>query len=310
MADTGTATGATGVVVDPAIAAAAAAATATATGATGTDKPWYDGKADAETIGWLQNRAWDKLSPTDVAINAVKAHREAEKLIGAPADRMVRLPTDPNSADWSKVWERLGAPVDGKYDLSGVKFADGTALDQPFVDAFTKTISSLHLPKDTASQVAKGFVDFMDASEKSEADQRAVNVATEKAALQKEWQAGFEANMFVAKSAAAKLGVTPEAVAALESQVGYTAVMKMFHKIGTQIGEARFIENGAPGANGVMSREQAIATKQSYMRDNDWVNRYQNGGKTEFEQMTGLNRIISGDFDAPVAYSSGSNYRG
>src|SRR5258708_6406048 len=98
------------------------------------DKPWHDGLA-AEDVGYFQNRGWDKVDAKTAAINAAKAHREAEKLIGAPADKIIRLPNDPNDAEaWRQVRLRLGAPKDAKeYDFSTVKFADGTDLDEPFV---------------------------------------------------------------------------------------------------------------------------------------------------------------------------------
>jgi len=71
-----------------------AAAAAAAAGA----KPWYEGAA-AEDVGYFQNRGWDKVDAKTAAFNAAKAHREAEKLIGAPADKMIRLPNDPNDAE-------------------------------------------------------------------------------------------------------------------------------------------------------------------------------------------------------------------
>jgi hypothetical protein len=49
-----------------------------------------------------------------------KAHREAEKLIGAPASEMIRIPKDPNDAEgWRQVRSRLGVPADEKgYDFA------------------------------------------------------------------------------------------------------------------------------------------------------------------------------------------------
>ena len=47
-------------------------------------------------------------------------YREAEKLIGAPASQLLRLPADPSKdMDGMKaVWQRLGAPSDAKeYDF-------------------------------------------------------------------------------------------------------------------------------------------------------------------------------------------------
>ena len=82
--------------------------------AAGGEKPWHDG-LPAEDVGYFQNRGWDKTDAKTAAVAAAKAHREAEKLIGAPADKIVRLPNDPNDAEaWRQVRLRLGMPQDEK----------------------------------------------------------------------------------------------------------------------------------------------------------------------------------------------------
>ena len=111
------------------------------------------------------------------------------------------------------------------------------------------------------------------------------------------WGANAEANLFVAKQAAAKLGVTPEAVAALEKVVGYDQVMSLFHNIGTKIGEDKFVQNPNPAIPGVMSREQAVAQRAELMNDSTFTKRYLDGEAAAFRQMTALNTLIVGESD-------------
>jgi hypothetical protein len=95
-------------------------------------KPWYDGKADAEIIGHMQNNGWDKdpvtaaIEASEVAPRAAEIPRRAGKPAGQAAEgrrRRGRLEGGHS---------RLGMPAEAKeYDLSGVKRADGTELDQP-----------------------------------------------------------------------------------------------------------------------------------------------------------------------------------
>jgi hypothetical protein len=82
-----------------------------------------------------QNNGWDK-DPVIAAIEASKSHRELQKFHGVPASQLVKLPKDAaDEAGWKAVYSRLGMPAEAKdYDLSGVKRADGTDVDQALAD--------------------------------------------------------------------------------------------------------------------------------------------------------------------------------
>jgi hypothetical protein len=264
--------------------------------------PWYTGKVDAETLGSWQNHGWADKSPEDIAIAATKAHREAEKFIGAPANELARLPkADADAATLQAFWGRLGAPdtKDG-YDLSGVKFADGTELDAAFVDTLRTAAASLHLPKDAAAGVAQAMVKFLDTQEMTEAAERTAALAAEKQALDKNWGPNKDANLMMARNAANALKIDQKALDALESVVGYAKVMEMFRDIGSKIGEDKYFTGGNSNSNGVMTQEQAIATKADLMKDSAWVGRYMGGGSAENKQMQALLAIIVGD---DTAYS-------
>jgi hypothetical protein len=193
------------------------------------------------------------------------------------------------------VWKRLGKPdaVDG-YKFEGVNGADGKPLGEDMQAAIRKTADELNLSVDGAATLAKAIVKFNSDTAAAEQGEKAAKLQAETAELQKNWGANMDANKFIARQAAEKLGVAPEAVAALEGQIGYAAVMEMFRNIGTKIGEDRFVNTTVPGSNGVMTRDQAVARKAELMADTEWAKAYLNGDSAKAREMTALNVLITG----------------
>lgn len=275
--------------------------------------PWYQGVAefDPELIGHVQNKGWDKLSAPQATAQAVKAWKAAEKLIGVPADQVLRLPQDPkDEAAVKAFWGKLGAPADAKdYDFSTVKL-DGKDLPDTFKEALRATASNLHLPKDTAAAVADAFAKYLDTTKKAEGVEHAAAVDAERAKLATNWGANKDANMVVAQNAAKALGVTAEEISALEKVVGYSRTMDLFRNVGSKIGEDKFITDAGQGnKNGVMTREQATARVAELTNDTAWVARYNNGGAPEIREMTNLLKIqIGGDDTAQSQFNSGGRF--
>lgn len=259
--------------------------------------PWFQGVEgiDAELTGHIQTKGWDKLTPQLAAAAAARSQREAEKLIGAPADKMIRLPNDPkDEAAWKGVWQRLGAPADAKdYDFSTVKLADGKDPDAAIIDFARQQAAALNLPKEAAAKMADAFVKQSETAAKTARAEYDATLIKERAELDKNWGANKEANMFVAKKAAAALGLDQEALVALEKTVGYKKVMDMFLAVGQKIGEDKFIANPAPGGNGVMTREQALARKEELKSDAAWQKRYFDGGAPERREMDALMVLLA-----------------
>ncbi|MGD9878910.1 MAG: hypothetical protein AB7F22_07875 [Reyranella sp.] len=256
-------------------------------------KTWTEG-LDTELVGHAQNRGWATLDPGAAAQAALKAHREAEKLIGVPAEQIIRLPKPEDTAAWEGVHQRLGKPKEAKeYDFADVKFADGTVPDQGFVDAIRNAAFTNNLSKPAAKELAKAVVKYMDAEDATEKTTREGELAAEKTKLRDSWGKNYDAFQVVAKRTAEALGITEQQITALEGTVGYAAVMSMMHTIGTKIGEDSFIQKG-PNGTGAMSKEQAVARKNDLQNDADWRTRYLNGGVKEKQEMEALIRIIAG----------------
>lgn len=272
--------------------------TDTTTTTTTTDtKPWYDGVANVtpELLGHWQNRGLHDKTPAEVAIAMTTAHREAESKLGVPADQLLRLPKDPNAPEWSGVWERLGRPKEAKeYDFSTVKTKTGEALPDDLADHLRNTAFTANMSKDAALRLAQETVKRMDAQKDADAAVYTDKIAAEKTKLQDNWKTNYEANMVIAKAGAAKVGISPEAVDALEKVIGYAEVMDVLRKIGMSTTEASFVQGGNQSLNGgLMTKEQAAARKAELMTDQAWMTRWNNGGLQEKRELAAITRILA-----------------
>lgn len=272
----------------------------TAAAGGGAATPWYEGHADAETVGYLQNRGLHLKTPVEAALDLSKAHREAQKLIGGDEKNILRLPTDPkDEAGWKTVWSRLGAPAEAKdYDFSAIKMADGTALNDSLAEAIRAQALSLHLPKDAAASMAQSFAKYLDGVSTAKNADLTAALQGEKTALKTNWGPNHDTNMLVARNAAAALKLTGEEISALEKTVGYARTMEMFRAIGSKIGEDKFIGNSSgAGQGGAVTREQAVARKTELMADKGWVAKYMAGDVANGREMSNLIAIIVGGDD-------------
>jgi hypothetical protein len=254
--------------------------------------PWFDG-FDAEEKGYITNRGLDKKTPVEAAREAIKAHRAAESKLGFPAEQLARIPKDPaDQTGWAQLFERLGRPKDANgYDFTA---ATAAGADEGFLNFFKEQALALNLTKDQAERLAKEYVGFADKAESNETAEQTAALALEQTALDQSWGFNKQAFMLIAKNAAEKLGIKPEAVAALEKQVGYRAVMEMFLKIGTAIGEDKFVQS-VHGTGQVMTSEGAAERLAQLKSDPAWVKRYQRGGmnSAEFKEMQNLIRLAN-----------------
>jgi hypothetical protein len=273
--------------------------TGTGDGGTG-DAKWYAG-ADAELIGHIQTKGWHDLTPDKAALAAIQAHREAEKFVGVPADRIIKLPATPEDPAWADVYGRLGAPkTAAEYDFSSVKVNDEPA-DPALVEFFRTQAAALHLPKDAAPALLDAYLKHQNGIGAAAAAEKTAKLAEEHKVLDANWGANAEANKFLARKGAEKLGLDATAVDALEGVVGYAKTMEALRKVGEISGEAKFIGGNGMTQDGIMTREQAVARKAELMADGAWTKRYMDGGSAEAREMTALLTLIVGDDTASSA---------
>lgn len=265
---------------DAGAAAAAAAAAA---------KPWHDGVPD-EIKGFWQNKGLPLDSPKEFSTKLTDLYRSAEKFIGVPPDQVVKIPkADAAPEDIRAYYERLGAPKEAKdYDVSAVK-------DPTIAEALRATMHERGVPKEAAAAIAASVAKSLESKATSDSTVNAQKLSDQKAALRANWGDKFEFNHLQAMEGARRLGISPEAVQAMEGQIGYDKVMESMRKIGANTREDTFVERGGGGPTGdVTTREGAVSRKAELMADRAWSDRYLKGGAAEAREMTRLNTLIDG----------------
>jgi len=134
----------------------------------------------------------------------------------------------------------------------------------------------------------------IDDTKTSDGTLNAAKLAEEKTKLAANWKNNYDFNHLKAMEGARRAGISPEAVKALEGQIGYAAVMEHFRKIGANTSEDSFIERGTTGGGTPTTREGAVARKSELMADKAWAGRYLAGGAAEKNEMSALNSMIDG----------------
>ncbi len=248
-----------------------------------------------ELQGSFKNKGWDQKTSAEAAVEAMKSYHEAEKHIGIPKDQIVRLPKDAADAEgWKAFNAKIGVPDKAEgYDFSKIKFADGSDLDDSFIDTMRKAAFERGLPASKASEFVADVVKWMDGVEQSETVSKQAAIAQGRDELAKSWGVNAETNKFIAQQAAVKLGLDEDFINAMEAQAGYAKTMQTMLKLGQMMGEDKFVSNQEGPAKGVLTREQATARLDELKRDSTWVAKVNAGDTRVNDEFNALTRIIA-----------------
>lgn len=233
--------------------------------------------------GYVGNKGFE--GPEQV----VDSYRNLEKLMGAPEDRLVKLPDNDDTEGWSRVYNKLGRPADPKeYDLGD------TVTDENFGEWYRSVAHELGM---TQGQ-AKALVDKMtergneiQAQETMDARERAQETEKE---LRTEWGAAYEENLAKIDRAATELGMSNDQLSALREAMGPAEAMRFVYGLGQKMGEDVFVDGGdgtgSKGTLGAMTPEQAQSRIKQLSKDADFVERFQKGETKARDEWNRLHR--------------------
>jgi hypothetical protein len=241
--------------------------------------PWYQGAgADAETVGFWDNKGWSKEVPDKIAIEATKRARQLESHYGVPAEQLLKLPkADAGPEAWRSIHERLGMPKESKdYD-----FGDAVKdLDETFVTTMREALHKAGVAKDAAAELMKGAAKFFNDTEAAETSAKTLQLQTERSELAKEWGREFEFNRLTAMQGVRRaVGSGEDAQKTLDAMaqtMGYKATMEFWRKIGVATTEATFVD-GAQGGGMITTQAGHAARLQELQSDPAWVARLTSG---------------------------------
>lgn len=285
-----------------------AAGGAAGAGAAGGTPAWHTG-IDAGLIGHAQNKGWDMTDPVKAFSAAALAHEGAQKLIGLPPEKVLRMPeASADAAQLDAFWQRLGAPKEGKdLDFSAIKGADGKPIDEKLAEVLRSTAVASRAPKDVVLSVAQALQKHFDGETTAQKAVREAAIATDKAALKTSWGANEERNMFVANQALEKLAAAAnvpmdKAKAAWDALakvggLGAVDAINMMYEMGKRMGEGNFV-SGGPGGDLPMTRESAAAEITSLKGDAIFRDKLLKGDTDSNKRWTALHKIAFGQQNA------------
>src|SRR5260370_34626008 len=224
--------------------------------------PWHQG-VEAETLGFWQHKGLDLSDPKVFATKITEQYRNAEKHLGVPADRLLQLPSkkaDGNydESEWKAIHQRLGVPKDVKeYDFTGIKFTDGTELDEQFTTAMRSELHNANVAKDKAPAIVKAVIKYLDDADKAEATIRESEKKNQIEKVLKDWGAHRQENELLSLQALKRLEISQPEYDKLAGVIGYDRAAEIFRKIGSGFKEAPYVDGQTPGAPTTAASAQA-----------------------------------------------------
>lgn len=236
--------------------------------------------------GYVQNKGFKDPA------SAIDSYRNLEKLMGAPKERLLRLPEkDDDAAGWGEIYNRLGRPTDAKgYDL---KVPEGA--DPAFNEWAKSTFHEAGLTAKQAQLVNDKYNEFQNGTATAQKESYETKVADEERTLKKDWGTAYADNEKLAQKAARQFGITAEQVDKLEQTMGYASLMKFMHAIGSKVGEDSFVSaSGKKSGFGNLTPEAAKNQIQTFMQDKSWVAKYTEGDREARGTMERLQIMANG----------------
>lgn len=256
---------------------------------TTTQQPWYSG-FDQETVGWMENRGLTKLDEKGALENTIKGFRNAEKYVGVPHEKLLRLP------DWDKAdqveldqfFSKLGRPNDPKeYKLP---IPEGASKD--FADWASGIFHEAGLNDRQGQKIAAKWNEYVTSMTQKESEAYQNAIAQQDRELRTEWGAAYDKEVTAAKKAAQGLGLKGDQIDALEKSLGFAGLMRMMANVGKKLGEDTFVSaDSSSGTFGAMTPASAKARVGQLQADKEWTAKYLSGNVQARAEMESLMKM-------------------
>ncbi len=238
-------------------------AATTTTGATAsttnTDVPFYESFTNPDLKTWTGAKGFK--SPETMAESLLNM----EKLMGAPKDRLLKLPEKSDDPEWANVFEKLGRPkTAADYNIPLPEGDPGVFAGKAKEAMFKHNL--------TADQ-AKGLAEWWNAegAAMQEAQENEIQLKSdaEMSQLKSEWGSLATEKEAIARAAAKEFfNLDGDAMTAVERSMGSRAFMEAMVKIGEKLGEAKFI-TGDTGEQ-IDSKTKALQEIETLKKDKDF----------------------------------------
>lgn len=225
---------------------------------------WKTAGLDDASMAFVSEKQFKDMT------TAIQSHRNLEKLVGVPADKLLRLPTDDSPEAWNAVYDKLGRPK----DAAGYNLPLPAGANPDFAKAAGEWFHGAGLTIAQARKVTEAWNAHMTGATKAATEAAAETEKADIAKLKSEWGPAWEQHANLVDTAAKRLGMTVEQLQALKAAMGNSAAMKFMHNIGTKVGiEGDWVEAGKAGAI-PPTKEQAQAQIAQLRGSGDFAKRF------------------------------------
>jgi hypothetical protein len=188
--------------------------------------------------GYVQNKGFKDPSAV------LDSYRNLEKLVGVPADRVLKLPQDMEDPQaLNEIYSKLGRPQ----SPTEYKLGDGKSEDSEFQKWARGTFHELGLNRKQAETLAAKYDQFLSGLATQSEEKQIQENKLQEDSLKKKWGAAYDQNLGLAKRTAREFGIDGETIDKVESAVGFTKLMELFSNIGQKLGEASFETGSGDG---------------------------------------------------------------
>lgn len=249
---------------------------------------WAAQGLDAETLGFVQSKGYK--TPGDV----VSAYRGAEKLLGVPADQVIKLPQGEYNQDLmnKNVFDKLGRPP----TAADYKLPVPQGQTPEYANEVSKWFHEAGLTAKQAQMLAEKSNGYLQQQMGTQGEATKAEQTRQLSELKATWGNDFDKNTGIVDRAAEAFGMKPEQIGALKGAMGVKGAMEFLHNIGSRLPtDDNFVspEGRTNTFNGGLSVEQATTRKAELMKDKGFSARFSKGDADAKAEMMNLNRIIS-----------------
>jgi hypothetical protein len=263
----------------PVVAAPAAAPVATPAPAAPVATDWTTGLSDSHK-GLAQNKQWKGVQ------DVLDSYSGLEKLVGAPQDKLLKIPAEDDVEGWKNVHSRLGRPA----QPADYKLEVPQNGDPEFAKWAGGKFHELGLTAKQGEALSKEFNAYAAKLAESQTMASQDQVKKDSEALTKEWGAAHDQNVKAAARAAREFGLDANMIDNLDKAIGHANTMKLLYKIGSKVGETSFVQ-GETGNNGALTPEQAKQRIQMLTQDPSWAKKYTGGDVGAINEMQRLQQM-------------------
>lgn len=222
------------------------------------DGKWYDTHEFAsEDVGFMENKGWE--SPNQI----LSSYQALEKLHGAGADKLVKMPEDGDTEALTALYGRLGRPDDAAG--YGTEIPEDGSVDVKFSEAFDDKAFDLGLSKSQNTDLREWQMAYATEVNEAAANELKIEQETQIEGLKKEWGTKYGEAEEVAKRAFRQFGVDGETSTELEGMLGSAGLMRLFKNIGDQLVGDSGVHPDTASTGYAKTRDQVAADKAELM---------------------------------------------